>query len=144
MPWINEVSKRIHPCRALPWFCHELFLLSANESCLYHCTGGDPSWERLKYQEALWLMPSMNRYENKTIQRHLQSRGNLLWGDWVGLMSICPTGNLPTPAPIRAFLYLSLHPSHPALVQLTSLPHHENRLYFPLLVLLSSTDLRRV
>lgn len=32
MPWINEVSKHIRPFWPLPWFCHELFLLSTSES----------------------------------------------------------------------------------------------------------------
>lgn len=120
----------MHRVWAFPWFCHELFLLPANESRLYHCAGGDPSQEWLTYQEALWVMPSMNRYENKTVQRHLLSKGNPLWGDWVCLMTIGQQGDLCSPLPIHAFLCLSWYLSHTALIQFTSLTHHENSCIF--------------
>jgi len=38
--------------------------------------------------------------------------------------------DLPTPIPIHAFLYLSWHPSHTALIQFTSLSHHKNSCIF--------------
>lgn len=99
---------------------------------------------RVTYHKILWVMPTLNTFEKKVHQRGLQSRGNLLWGDWVGLTMVFPTGRSPYPS---SYPFISL----PALASITrgTDPVHFTdppwkSLYFPHLVLLSSTDLRRV
>lgn len=84
------------------------------------------------------------QFEKKAHQRSLQTRGNLLWGDWVDVMMVLPTGRSSCPS---SYPFISLpalasitHGTDP--VHLTDPPWKE--LYFPCLVLLSSTDLRSV
>lgn len=88
---------------------------------------------RVSCHKVLWVMPSMNKFE-----KQVQSRVSLLWGDWVGFTTVFPTGRSPYPS---SYPFISL----PALASIThSTDPPWKQVYFPCLVLLSSTDLRRV
>lgn len=67
---------------------------------------------RVTYHKALWVTPSVNKFEKKVHWRGLQSRGHLLWGDWVGVMMVFPTGRSPCPS---SYPFISL----PALAPIT-------------------------